>query len=839
MIQKNITPSTILPPFLLANSNLLKRLELLPFDVEMNETDFEEAVYLAYQPWRARYPDHVFRSHWSLVKQEKKSSGKGWVYSSLKLLSDEYLYFRGEKLHVHLSIFGDWQNLLSRISALPIHVAAYSIPSVKNRMGKLIIPNNNGIFTLVYPYEPVVDAYITEEGLHETHLHLNGTTSAEWCWLRALYNPKQELNDFCDQYRKNNLIRELCHSINPDLNPNSLNGWLKKARLLRCWLMAIADGRAESYSKKSKQDLDSIKKKISPLPDNISSLLLSLRDFPFLDNTPTLFGDVNSLIEQEVQWLCEIIKQLSDKPSKLTDRLLHLYLLIQNQYLQLVVQREDMYGFDQFQKYTFTDLREASEKKYLYRFLQLSGGNPQRSNINWLEGRFAPKNELKKNEKILSSILKGYLFYLSSNIESDYQHWELSQILEKLNDQVALACSVGSRKYFKLALVVHFIKEECKYEIGKQDYRHKKLRLKLKNQCDILQKTLERWPRLSQWIRGIDAASNELHAPPEIFAPFYRAAKQYGILHRSYHVGEDFPHLISGIRQIIDVMDLLDFQVGDRIGHGTAVGIDPEIWINSMPSQIVIQRGEWLLDLLIIWDVLKSKPECYEATQKITKDINIIISDIFQHDMEIKLETLLVQMRYRGLLPEYVFNAIDDKDEWCWQTSTFNDVWRQEAYLVAKVLKKNKLDILAKWWRDPNVIMKSKEHINIDSNYLDIETLILLQQSTLRRLAEARIVIETLPTSNVRISQYQHYREHHALRWMRVEGFQKPNDPTIAVSLGSDDPGIFANDIVSDFYHLYAVLVEKGLSDSEAIQKLRDVNERGKLYRFHDPELFG
>ncbi|WP_151962083.1 hypothetical protein [Acinetobacter bereziniae] len=831
MIKASPQPNTILPPFLLGNTFLLEKLEEYPFVYDIEEIFIEEAVYLAYQPWRARYPDHVFRSHWSLLKQEKKSSEKGWVFSSLKLLAEQYLYFRGNKLHVELSLFGDWQNMLSRISSLPIQIAAYSIPSVKNRMRKIPLPNTNGIFTLVYPYEPVVDSYIADEGLHETHLHLNGTTSAEWCWLRALYNPKQELNDFCSKYEENHLVRELCHTINPNLNPNSLNDWLKKARLIRCWLMAIADGSAESYSKNKKLD--------TPLPSSVADLLLFEHDFPFLDKTHSLFGNINSLIEKEGQWLYEIIKQLNDKPSKLTDRLLHLYLLMQNQYLQLVVQREDMYGFDQFQKYTFTDLREAAEKKYLYRFLQLNGNNIQRSNVNWLEGRFAPKNELRKNEKILTSILKGYFLYLSSNTKSDIHYLGLSQILEKLNDQVGAVCPISSRKYFRLALVVHFIKEECKFVAGKQDYRHKKLRLKLKSQCETLKKTLDRWPRLTQWIRGIDAASNELHAPPEIFAPFYRAAKQYGILHRSYHVGEDFPHLISGIRQIIDVIDLLDFQVGDRIGHGTAVGIDPEVWINSMPSQVVMQRGEWLLDLLVIWDVLKSNAKCYEATQKIIKDINSLIGDIFQDDMNIKPETLWGQMQYRGLFPEHVFNAVDNKNEWCWQTSTFNDVWRQEAYLVSNVLKKNKLDILVKWWRDPNVIMKSKEFINVDTSYLDLETLILLQQSTLRKLADARIVIETLPTSNVRISQYQHYRDHHALRWMKVEGFEKLNDPTIAVSLGSDDPGIFANDIVSDFYHLYAVLIESGLSDSEAMQKLRTVNERGKLYRFHDPELFG
>lgn len=837
MNQEKIPTTTILPPFLVANTHLLKKLEALTFHEQLCDKDTQESVYLSYQPWRARYPDHVFTSHWSFIEQKNRITNKGWVYSCLQLLSEQYLYFRGDKLQVQLSLFGDWQNLISRISALPIQVASYAIPNVTNRMGQALLPNNKGIYHLVYPYEPVVDAYIAEEGLHETHLHLNGTTSAEWCWLRALYNPKQELEEFCEKYSKSHLVRELCHSINPELNPYSLNLWLRKAKLLRCWLMAIADGRAEAYAKKYSQYENNDKYK---LPSNITELLNLGEDFPFVDHTPPpLYSSVNALIEQETQWLYGIIKQLHQKPSKLVDRLLHLYLLMQNQYLQLVVQREDMYGFDQFQKYTFTDLRESAEKKYLYRFKQLNGNNAQRSNVHWLEGRFAPKNELEKNEKILTNILKSYLSYLKSKDDASFGIDNLSGILEKLDYEVKNVCTIGSRKHFRLALVVHFIKEECGFKPDKKYYRHQNLRDKLKQQCDVLQQTLKFWPKLSQWVRGIDAASNELHAPPEIFAPFYRACKQYGILHRTYHVGEDFPHLISGIRQIIDVIDLLEFQVGDRIGHGTAIGIDPTIWINTMPNQIVMQKGDWLLDLLVVWDLLKIKPQCYEASQKILKDINILIGDIFQYDRNIKPETLLAQMKHRNLLPEYVFDAVDNEKDWCWQTSTFNDIWREEAHLVAKVLRTTDLNILAKWWRDKDIILRSKEFISVDSHYLNVETLIQLQQIVLARIAQNRIVIETLPTSNVRISQYQHPREHHALRWMKIEGFDKLDDPTIPISLGSDDPGIFANDIVSDFYHLYAVLMEMGLSDSEAMQKLSTVNERGKLYRFHDPELFG
>ena len=100
-------------------------------------------------------------------------------------------------------------------------------------------------------------------------------------------------------------------------------------------------------------------------------------------------------------------------------------------------------------------------------------------------------------------------------------------------------------------------------------------------------------------------------------------------------------------------------------------------------------------------------------------------------------------------------------------------------------------------------------------------------------LLNKRIVIETLPISNVRISQYTKMSEHHSFRWMKVPFMAKINDPDVLVSLGSDDPGIFANDICSDFYQLYAVLLKQGMSDTESLQYLKTINERGRQYKFH------
>ncbi|MDM7303627.1 adenosine deaminase, partial [Klebsiella quasipneumoniae subsp. similipneumoniae] len=81
---------------------------------------------------------------------------------------------------------------------------------------------------------------------------------------------------------------------------------------------------------------------------------------------------------------------------------------------------------------------------------------------------------------------------------------------------------------------------------------------------------------------------------------------------------------------------------------------------------------------------------------------------------------------------------------------------------------------------------------------------------------DKRVLIETLPSSNVRISQYESFDEHHVFRWMGLPSYAKPGDPEIMVTLGSDDPGIFAGDLACEFYQLYAVLQGLGLSDKKA-----------------------
>jgi adenosine deaminase len=173
------------------------------------------------------------------------------------------------------------------------------------------------------------------------------------------------------------------------------------------------------------------------------------------------------------------------------------------------------------------------------------------------------------------------------------------------------------------------------------------------------------------------------------------------------------------------------------------------------------------------------------------------------------------------------------------QHESLNDYWREEVALVQLACndQPEAIKLLWQWLSDAEVQNRANELISKNAAFLDAPSYVRLQQALMSKVAERGVLIETLPSSNVRISQYSHIGEHHSLRWMRIPGYIEEGDPEIMVCLGSDDPGIFAADLETEFYLLYTTLRAAGLSDSDALSRLRILNERGRVYRFHHPEV--
>jgi hypothetical protein len=763
------------------------------------DPNFKSALYDAYRAWMARTPDHVFDSAWLHLGLADDSSA-AW-YKALQHLSDSFLENRHGRWHLKTDALGAWQqSVLSRMSELPL------LAWTQAHTPDATAPTPRGL----RPYAAVVSDYLDQHSLHETHVHLNGSTHAQEAWLHALQRPDQSSVDFSKKWQKNARIRDLTRAVDPDLTPVELRKRLRTAKSWRQILMHAAYSDTNWHAQVQESDYDKQ-------------------------------ADRNTFTTaQELHWQTAFLMRWRQEENSVLGALYHRYVLHMNLYHQLMVQNEDRPGFDQFQKSADIGLREDIEKAYLQRFEDAHGPDTRTSQIRYYEGRFAPKTSVKKLLKLLLDILGGYHTYLRNQLPADEApNWPKKhhQLLPLLQGLTPLQDYLGRQgiQPLKLALVCHFIKKEwTKTDKQHAPYRHHSLVKTLNQSTQSLLHLLKVYPALGQWIRGIDGAANELHAPPEFFAPTFRNCARHGLTHKTFHAGEDFPHLLSGLRYMLEAIEFLNLRAGDRLGHGTAMGIEPQLWISRMPQTVLVKRGDWFLSLLAAWRLYQMQPTGFEATtaHTITENLAQITVDLFgqlhspqlcKQAMALRDLDLSLVLRWQSLDPQKAHGMIA------------NDALRQEMAMVANAAKNHReaFDLHWQWQRDRAVWTRSEEYISVAGNFLHAPAYLLLQQTLMKIVADRGIVIETLPSSNVRISQYRSFEEHHALRWMKAPNATHTQDPDILVSLGSDDPGIFATDLATEFHHLFFALQRKGLDETQALRRVAEINERGRIYRFH------
>jgi adenosine deaminase len=820
-------------------SSSLLRQHLLTSDWSrpQSERELRLQLYLSNQPWQARLPDHVFDLGFKAAQAQGLKDGQ-LATTALRMLAERYLEVQHGQVHVRLNLFGEWQqSVLSRVSGVPMIAALQALHLQRGGYmaadlvtQKLLGRGQLSPLPCITPRDGAVEDYISREGLNESHLHLNGSSFAEQCWLRAMARPDQEVKQFSGLWQAaqrsaaSDRVRELARLHDTDFNPTQFRHDLMLARQLRGWLVHFAQQPSSNHS---------------PLPWRADDLRGWHRPAPapaLPKEFNPLHSPLNEALAAELTWITQLLRQHALPPQ--VDRILHLYLLLQHQYRALMVQGEELYGFDQFQKFTHTELRSPAEKRYLQRLRDMHGPHTLRSQSNYLEGRFAPKPTATDNTQLLKIILRDYLEYLQEGNDSkvDVDETSLRSVLEAL-DTACESADVRWPRCQQLALVAHFIKEDWDMKKG-GSYRHYNLRRKLEAQMAQLRTTLKDHPRLHRWVRGVDGAANELHAPPEVFASVFRQAARAGLGHRSFHVGEDFPHLLTGLRHMLDALELLDLREGARVGHGTALGIASELWLERMPSTLHLKRSERLLDLLAALQLLRELPDTTAQAYQVELELNRLLPQVFKAPISAHLFERA--MRLRGLHMGFVASLKKNPD-WRWTSASLVDSLREEARLVndAEEQDQEALSLLWRWHNDRELWKRSESLLSIETqDALFTPTIYLrLQQALMKRVAARRIIIETLPSSNVRISQYERFEEHHALRWMGVPGHIYEGDTPIMVSLGSDDPGIFAGNLKGEFYQLYAVLRQQGLSDADALRHVSIVNERGRQYRFHDPAL--
>lgn len=985
--------STI-PAYVLANENLLMWLlksKLVSRLQEGSRDYLREFVYVDFHRWNDAQPDHVFRHRWDCfcreyIEQKKKtelqarlfrsysdiwreedlapediqdddderahekSSECSLVLACMECLKDEYIEVSHNELHVRMSHFGWWQNMISRMSALPV-VAHARWRFRENVYGSRLCPKEQGALfrsdnyivsftadeeigekrkdfssmsTLLYPYDAGVENHIALHGLNDSHLHVNLAAGPEICWLHALLYTDEEWRSIADSFGKMEDVVELFREIHTDLTPQLMMEHATIAKRLRYLLKAYAwDEQVE----KPGANLASRKK--DGLPPEYVSVLQCLAMLSKTAPEEWTEQDVRAALGRpeciasepmmlvpdvagEAAWLARVLRKQAEKPDRLVERILHLYLLLTNEFVTFSVQRDNFKGFKQFQKYTYVEKSIVGREFYYEQVFYSLHGPSRDSMTNYAELRIAPKDTEKGNMERIGALLNGYLRYVrtknrecsggspaaNSRSSDDFIAQESPQTpffpvastdwFRRLLDDLRLELqrSESICRLVRPVIVLHLIKfpwnrkkaatyadakERSKAELD-QTMRYGYVRESNRRKLDALKELFTHYADVRQWVCGIDAAAYELDTPPDVFSVAYRRARlELGIPHATYHTGEDFYHLVSGIRTVWETVDLLGFQRGDRIGHATALGVDPSIWMHTMPGRVAPTRGDWLQDLVFVWNLLRISNTRGELQQRLEYDIRDLAYKIF----------LL------PLLPPYILGRVfalrnldvpgmkrifEDTKDYLGVIGEANDVkniiefmnglpknkkayfrrkekecnvvypYRKQQYLENFDREQEKIFFAVRneteaimrlaynWQLDAETWERSEERLEVPTDYFSADELILLQQLTMRYLSERGIVIETLPTSNLRISQYKEMGQHHSLRWLGVGAFDGDTPPPIV--LGTDDPGVFATDIKAEFYHLFASLCKRGLNAQDALEKLVRMDQCGNRYAF-------
>lgn len=745
--------------------NLQNDDESLHAYLSYKEISFDEVrrrLFLLERDRNRNMPDHHYRLQME-VGLHGINNLAGLLSEGAARLAKSCLTLPDKTIFVEKGKITQWQNLLPSVTPLLLTAgliwSEFGEIQVDELFEEYILPNTK--FTCIH--SPNIGDF-QDLKFADLHVHLNGMTETDIVWQDSLKHPYR-VYSYMKSAAKDTVVQEQYEQEGRAISDYKFYELLYIARQIR-WILfwLVFDENHVSVKGRTTEQL------LSQLLFNKTSFYPS-GGHPFSKSLTRLYSLSNDMPLECLMYIL-VMKKLDKYSSGRLASLFHFYLLILGLNNRLLVQQLHQFGFDQFQKHTLNKMREYSEMFYEKRFLQ-AGGN-QLSYLSLLEARFSPKSSERDLNLIIQSIKVGY---------------------NKAKKQYSSP--------FKLTLVGHFIKQ--RESMPPDPYiRHKELRLTSLNKASVLEKYIPKL--LSNYLRdeannfkivGIDAASNELHAPPEVFAPVFRKLRWAGVADRAtFHVGEDFYHLVSGLRAIFEAIDFLNLKEDDRIGHGVAAGLCPDIWAKVIGSRMLIRKGEWLDNLVFVRYLLKGET-------KFDTEIRRIADEIYNASYSLsEYEEAWLMRKY---CPLYYFGiSLPEKDP-------------LEDAFCKKTPHSDNAKNLFQLYHSIDIRNRYDEIIEIDTiQLIDSIQIKHIQKAILAQLASKKITIEALPTSNVRIGHYEDIKKYHLWNWK--EWSTKIQMPDIVI--GSDDPGIFATNIFNEYAHIHQHLEDQRQPAMPYIQTL-------------------
>ncbi|MBS1734480.1 MAG: hypothetical protein JST02_14385 [Bacteroidetes bacterium] len=708
------------------------------------------------------------------------------------------------------------------------------------------------------PSLPEVDEWnlraLRHLGLAEIHRHLNGSALPSVLWSYLLSAPSQvplgELAGDVDRLDDKKL-RALLHTAS-NLRSAILSKLLNGAGDVND---KTCKSKGESFGVRSARDSgwskavnDCLRNMYDPQKFSSRNQFLAVSGLPkYRDAAARLPHASDHPLSAERALLVCAFEYLQLNPTQtMFLAALYAYMVIQNLvWRALIKPREYAKGFDRFERYHSHFLRDVEktqgrvgQDRYLDRLLQAqnTGG------VRWVELRVVP-----------ASPEKGGPLLEARKLDRALNPPDLKKLFRSDNKRRELIGA--SRSGMTVGLVFHFIKRK---EKKKPDYcrcscRHLELRMEVRRQATAIGR-LHRSQGLGRYVVGVDAAGPEIDAGPEVFAPaiiWLRSRPTLGLepkwmqsarktLHNfptplglTYHVGEDFRHLLSGLRAVDEAIRFLEMSSGDRIGHGLALGVEYRLWCHRVGNIVAMPRGQRLDDLVWMRTRLGSANSGFSGYLfEVDKEIERLVREIYASDESgpdpmPTLQVLHEAWKMRAMDPLEVGRA--------WRSHAERSMPDEIAVHDSPKLMNKAYGL----YHDYHFNVKQRRRYNelikvsLSGDQQSWHTMVTcLQDMLLKDVVRKRIAIEINPTSNLCIGSLADMTEHPVFRWHPPEQSSTALRPNILV--GSDDPGVFATELLFEYAALSRAAEERGATPREISMWLNELRETSRKFCFLD-----
>lgn len=643
--------------------------------------------------------------------------------------------------------------------------------------------------------------HIAEKGLADLHCHLYGSAQiGALSWIELMNFPESfgermfdVLQNMDDGYRKVMLaafLRVVLFSwvteTSDDDFDNTIQFWLDKQDKLLAVEFIIREMQTRidylRYCKTHKEDY--------AIPDTVE--LFSQ-------------GIESRIVYSGERWLLyHCFKKIYRSASNsVINSMLYIYLNIKSQFMYDMVQVNKDIGFENFMYYdgkkgNFLDIIKLYENEYANSAVNLG---VQGTNVKYVEYRITPKDT-------------------KQNLFSSIQY--LSPYTEKLKDKI------------DYGFIVHFIKKKDADEnytpsiFNVMRCRNYALRQNLEVEANnIYEIVCDGYDK----IIGIDAANSEFYCRPEVYGPAFRklryatpgqnicyykpdSVRRLGI---TFHVGEDFYDIVDGLRAVDEAIMFLNLRNGDRMGHGTVLGLDAEKFYERinytvvMPKQVLIDNIVWLLHNIKCYGIsgVDSLVEMLKAMYDTY--VSYVYGEYINRHIYRKSWLL------RGDNPDFYNSDGFIQRGGCLDYQITNCAGANDARIVnyaCKMYHRYHYDVGVKSKGFENVEVKIEKEFQV----LFIKVIKEIQKRMQDMVSQRRIAIESNPTSNVRIEHIDKYENHPISKFnnkgLEVRKGNKEWSAQIPATINTDDAGIFATSLEKEFT-LMAVALDKAVDENK------------------------